>query len=255
MAARDVLRLYALDGGSVTVAGADWAEFADDGAYDGRPTAITLPVPSFLVRHPDGDLVWDTGMSRTRTDLGDWATAGPSLVDQLALVGAAPAGIRFLALSHGHWDHSGNAGLFAASTWIVNPAERAAMFDDESRASQAMSDYGALEAAKTIVITDDHDVFGDGSVTIVQAPGHTPGHSVLLVRLPDAGPILLCGDLWHMDESRRGRRVPIFNSDRAQTLASMDKVEALIAAAGARVIIQHEAADIAALPAFPQPLR
>ncbi len=251
MTATNALRLYTLDGGRVTVAGADWAEFADDGAYDGRPTTIMLPVPYFLVRHPDGDLLWDSGMSPTRTDLGEWATAGPTLVDQLALAGAAPGDIRFLALSHGHWDHSGNAGLCAGSTWIVNPAERAAMFDDESRASQAMDDYGALEAAKTILITDDHDVFGDGSVTIVQAPGHTPGHTVLLVRLPDAGPILLSGDLWHMGESRRERRVPTFNTDRAQTLASMDRVEALIAATGARVIVQHEAADYAALPRPP----
>ncbi len=251
MTVGNVLRLYALDGGQVVVAGSDWAEFADDGAYDGRATTLTLPVPAFLVRHAHGDLIWDTGMSRTRTDLGAWATPGRSLVDQLHGIGVVPDQVRFLALSHGHWDHSGNAGLFARSTWIVNPLERAAMFDPEARASQAMDDYGTLEAADTHLISDDHDLLGDGSVVIIQAPGHTPGHAVLLLRLPESGPILLSGDLWHMAESRRDRHVPTFNTDRAQTLASMDRVEDLAASVGARVVVQHEPADFDALPRFP----
>jgi glyoxylase-like metal-dependent hydrolase (beta-lactamase superfamily II) len=225
----------------------------DDGAYDGR--TLDMPVPSFLIRHPDGDLMWDTGMSRTRTDLGDWATAGPSLVEQLSAVDLAPSDIRFLSISHGHWDHSGNAGLFGSSTWIVNPVERELMFDAESRTTPAMDDYGALEGAKTLLIRDDHDVFGDGSVRIIQAPGHTGGHTVLLVRLPEAGPILLSGDLWHLVESRRFRRQPVFNTDRAQTLASMDKVEALVAAEGARVVIQHDPDDYRWLRQFPDGLR
>jgi glyoxylase-like metal-dependent hydrolase (beta-lactamase superfamily II) len=246
-------QLFALDGGKLHVTGTDAVELADDGAYEGR--TIDMPVPCFLIRHPDGDLMWDTGMSGTRTDLGDWATPGASLVEQLRVLDLAPADIRFLSVSHGHWDHSGNAGLFAGSTWIVNPDERISMFDDENRASPSMDDYGALEAAKTLLITDDHDVFGDGSVVIIQAPGHTFGHTVLLVRLPEAGPILLSGDLWHQAESRRGRRMPIYNTSRAQTLASMDRVEALVAANGARVIVQHELADYQSLPRFPSGLR
>ena len=253
MAAPDEIRLYALDGGRIQATGGDAAEMADDGAYEGR--TLDMPVPCFLIRHPDGDLMWDTGMSPTRTDLGEWATPGTSLVDQLRALGLAPADIRFLSVSHGHWDHSGNAGLFAGSTWIVNPDERAFMFDDENRASPAMDDYGALEAADTRPIADDHDVFGDGSVVILQAPGHTPGHTVLLVRLAEAGPILLSRDLWHLAESRRHRRVPMFNTDRAQTLASMDRIEALVAATGARVIVQHELADHAWLPQLPSSLR
>ncbi len=233
--------------------GADAAEMSDDGYYAGR--TLEMPVPCFLVRHPEGDLIWDTGMSRTRTDLGEWATPGASLVDQLQIVGLAPDDVRYLALSHGHWDHSGNAGLFERAIWIVNPVERASMFDDENRASQGMDDYGTLESAKARLIPDDHDVFDDGSVVIIQAPGHTPGHAVLMLRLAEAGPVLLSGDLWHLAESRSGRRVPPFNTDRGQTLASMDRVEALVASVGARVVIQHELADIDALPRFPASLR
>ena len=247
MSAEPPVRLYVLDGGLVRAY--DASDLADDGAYDGR--RIDMPAPCFLIRHPDGDLMWESGISRTRTDLEVEVEFGPTLAEQLAMLGRAPGQIRFLSVSHGHWDHSGNAGLFASSIWIVNPDERAAMFDEESRATPAMDDYGALEDAETILITDDHDVFGDGSVSIIQSPGHTPGHTVLLVRLADAGPILLSGDLWHLTESRTHRRVPPFNVDRAQTLASMDKVEAIVRATGARVVIQHQAVDIAALPAFP----
>ncbi|MGZ6214389.1 MAG: N-acyl homoserine lactonase family protein [Candidatus Limnocylindria bacterium] len=247
MSATPSLRLYVLDGGLIR--DYDASDLADDGAYNGR--LLDLPAPCFLIRHPDGDLIWESGISQTRTDLEIGVEFAATLEEQLAILGLARSEIRFVSVSHGHWDHSGNAGLFASSTWIVNRAERAAMFDDESRASQAMDDYGALEAADTVLISDDHDVFGDGSVRIIQSPGHTPGHTVLLVRLADAGPILLSGDLWHLAESRIHRRVPPFNIDRAQTLASMDKVEALVAATGARVVIQHESADIAALPRFP----
>ena len=253
MATPGGIRLYALDSGRLNVTGVDATELADDGAYEGR--TLDLPIPCFLIRHPDGDLMWDTGMSPTRTDLGDWATPGANLVEQLAMLGLAPGDIRFLSVSHGHWDHSGNAGLFAASMWIVNPVERAFMFDDENRASPSMDDYGPLEAAEARLITDDHDVYGDGSVVVIQAPGHTAGHTVLLVRLAEAGPILLSGDLWHQAESRRGRRMPIYNTSRAQTLASMDRVEALVRATGARVIVQHERADFDSLPRFPASLQ
>jgi len=111
------------------------------------------------------------------------------------------------------------------------------------------------EGADALLFTDDHDVFGDGSVVIIQAPGHTSGHTVLLVRLAGAGPVLLTGDLWHRAESRRGRRMPVYNSSRAQTLASMDRVEALVAASDARIIVQHELADYQSLPRFPSGLR
>lgn len=241
------IRIHVLDGGGLSAY--DASDLTDDGTYDGR--MVDMPAPCFLIRHLDGDLMWDGGINTLRTDLEVAVRSGPGLADQLRALDISPAGIRFLSISHGHWDHSGNAGLFAKSTWIVNPDERAAMFDDASRATQAMDDYGALEQADTVFITDDHDVFGDGSVQIIQSPGHTPGHTVLLVHLADAGPILLSGDLWHLAESRTHRRVPSFNTDRAQTLVSMDKVEALVAATGARVIIQHAAADIAALPRFP----
>ena len=126
------VRLHVLDGGLIR--DYDASDLADDGAYDGR--LIDLPAPCFLIRHPGGDLMWESGVSRTRTDLEVGVEFGATLEAQLAMLGLKPAEIRFLSLSHGHWDHSGNAGLFVRSTWIVNPYERDAMFDDEMGATR-----------------------------------------------------------------------------------------------------------------------
>ena len=243
--------MFVLDGGRLAFGGAAAARMSDDGAYADR--MFDMPVPCFLIRHPEGDLLWDTGLPQGRS-LEAWAMPGPDLVGQLDGLGCAPPAIRFLALSHGHFDHAGNARLFDRSTWLVNPAEREYMFNDEARGDTAFADYAALEDSARLEITDDHDVFGDGSVLVIQAPGHTPGHCALLVRLPEAGPILLSGDLWHLAESRVHRRMPMANTDRAQTLASMDRVEAILRETGARLIIQHERSDGATLPRLPEGL-
>ena len=118
------------------------------------------------------------------------------------------------------------------------------------------ADYATLETAKTTLIEGDgdHDVFGDGSAIIVQAPGHTPGHTVLLLTTAKSGKVLLAGDMWHLAEAREKRTVPVGNVDREQTLASMDKVEALAASSGAKVIRQHVPEDFASLPKFPEAL-
>ena len=257
-AAPDV-RLYTLDCGRLTQENGDF--YADDGAYKGMTRLLV--VPCFLIRHPKGDLLWDTGLPQSIADRPggqgpDWVVVTRKLTDQLAQLGLKPADIEYLSLSHSHYDHSGNAGLFAGSTWIVDARERAHAFRPAARAEASeFAAYAALEDARTLLMEGDapHDVFGDGAVRIIAAPGHTPGHRVLLVSLPQAGPVLLSGDMWHLAESRAARRVPRFNTDRAQTLRSMDAVEALAAETQARIVRQHVPEDIAALPAFPEALR
>ncbi len=256
------VELYAMDCGHSTFT--DVGMFADDGSFDGQ--SRELIVPCYLIRHPSGDLIWDTGLPEAIADMPNGLTpqsfpahfvVPTKLTAQLAQLNLAPADIEYVSFSHMHSDHTGNGNLFAASTWIVDTDERTRMFDAEHRADPTdFNNYNQLENAQTRLIEGDadYDVFGDGSVTIIQAPGHTPGHTVLLVRLPNAGPVLLTGDLWHLAESRERRTVPRFNTDRAQTLASMDKVEGLATETGARVIRQHVPEDFASLPAFPAPL-
>ena len=253
------VELYAMDCGRYDLTNADG--FSDDGAYKG--VAAKLMIPCYLIRHPKGDLIWDTGVPQTIADRPDGKAPGgitvtKKLTDQLGQLGLKPADIKYLSVSHSHFDHIGNGGLFAASTWIVDKRERDFAFRPGARAdASGFPAYAALETAKTILIETDtpYDVFGDKSVMIYRTPGHTPGHTVLLVRLKKAGPVLLTGDMWHIAASRPNRRVTRFNFDKAQTLASMDVVEMLAKETKARVVLEHVQEDFDALPAFPKPLR
>jgi glyoxylase-like metal-dependent hydrolase (beta-lactamase superfamily II) len=97
----------------------------------------------------------------------------------------------------------------------------------------------------------DKDVFGDGTVVMLNTPGHTPGHHSLLVRLKDMGNVLITGDLAHFHENYDGNGVPTFNTSRAETVASLDRFKKVATNLKATVIIQHDARDIGKLPAFP----
>jgi glyoxylase-like metal-dependent hydrolase (beta-lactamase superfamily II) len=244
-------------------ANSDQRAFADDGAYDGKGGEMVNPC--YLIRHPKGDLLWDLGLPESIADTPEGVPDPPfsrtfvskKLTAQLAELGLKPTDIEFISVSHSHFDHIGNANLFALqSTWIVDAEERAYAFTDQMRKEPGFANYNLLENAKTTLVKGhaNHDVFADGSVTIIQAPGHTPGHTVLLVKLTKAGPVLLAGDLWHIADSRLNKRVPVFNTDRGQTLVSMEKIEALAASMGARVVLQHVIEDFASMPAFPAPL-
>ncbi len=257
--AKPEIALYALDCGKARVQDADL--FADDGSFKGQ--ARDLVDPCYLIRHPAGDLLWDTGLpdallATPSADAGPFAlTRTVTLAAQLQQLGLAPADIEFVSISHSHFDHVGNGGAFAGSTFLIDPRERAFMFSDEARKAPEFAAYAALEQAKTTSLEGDadHDVFGDGRVKIIAAPGHTPGHRVLLVQLAQAGPVLLTGDMYHLAESRERRTVPRFNTDRTQTLLSIEKVEKLATETGARVVRQHVPEDFSALPVFPEALK
>ncbi len=252
----EALRLYVLDCGHIDVK--NLGLFDRGGAYDGR--SDNFVDSCYLVRHPAGDLLWDSGIPDvihgapdSTVDTPDFKlTASKTLQGQLERIGVPPEFVEFFSISHSHFDHLGNANLFKNATLIVNEKERDYMFRAEARAdAQSFANYSDLEAARKITFADSYDVFGDGKVIIISMPGHTPGHSVLLVNLEHSGPILLSGDLYHMTESRERRTVPVFNTNADDTLASMDKFEELAAASGARVVIQHEDADFNKLPRAP----
>jgi glyoxylase-like metal-dependent hydrolase (beta-lactamase superfamily II) len=249
------IRLYVLDCGRLDLR--DLRMFDDSGALDGKPG--TMSVPCFLIRHSKGTLLWDTGLGDAVADhpggvelaAGIRGTVRVKLVDQLKALGLKPADIDYLAFSHWHEDHTGNAKLFGKATWILQRKELDAATGHAPPPFESLAPVAAWRTARKRIINGDADVFGDGSVRILAMPGHTPGHQVLELRLPHAGTVLLAGDLYHSRGNRRLRRVPRVNTDRAQTLASMRRFEAIAAREHARVVIPHDPRDIAALPRFP----
>lgn len=144
----------------------------------------------------------------------------------MAETGYAPSDITFLSMSHFHWDHVGNANLFANATWLVRKTERDLMFAEPPSPRTEPANFSALKNSKTTLIAGaDHDVFGDGTVVIKSAAGHSPDHQVLFVKLAKTRPVVLSGDLYHYPEERTLKRVPTTEFDGAQTAASRARIE------------------------------
>lgn len=239
------LKLYVFDCGALS-----FDDVSMFGLTNEETPVRELFVPCYLVDHPSGTLLWDAGLSpalvgqgEVTMDSGARVRYERSLLDQLDSAGHTPADVDYIALSHMHLDHSGGANLFAGSHLLIQQAEYTAAFEHaEDHPVFDPSLYDKLSDADRTVLDGDHDVFGDGRVQILSAPGHTPGHQVLFIDLENTGPLLLSGDLYHFRESRRLRRTPVFNTDAEQTLASMDRVEAFITERGATLWIEHDKA-------------
>jgi len=207
-----------------------------------------MSVPCFLVAHPKGTLMWDVGVvpdgliaSGKPGTLRGYASASKRLQTQLNEVGYSPSDITYLSFSHFHWDHVGNANLFAGATWLVRKVERDVMFSDPPSPRTEPAHFSALKSSRTTLITDaDYDVFDDGKVIIKGAPGHSPGHQVLFVNLANSGPVVLSGDLYHYPEERTLKKVPTTEFDRGQSAASRAAIEAFLTRTHAQLWIQHD---------------
>ncbi len=257
-------RLYVFDCGSIHLA--DLARLSVTPEETGTSE---LSVACFLLVHPKGTLMWDVGAVPD----SDWTPTGRPLVHRIVMpdgqqrditlrkplaaqmraIGYPPSKVTYLALSHFHYDHTGNANEFAHATWLARKEEHDLMFAAPAPATSQPSSYAALKDAKTIIIdTDDYDVFGDGTAVIKFAPGHTPGHQVLSLNLPHTGRILLSGDLYHFPVERELGRVPAIESDQAQTRASRAAIESFLTSTHAQLWIQHDIRANAALKKAPE---
>jgi N-acyl homoserine lactone hydrolase len=205
-------------------------------------------VPCYLVEHQNGRLFWDAGLPKKTADatgrvpleIGSMAY-DRWILDQLADMKLQPADIDYAAFSHLHYDHAGAANSFVDSTILMQKTE----WDGAVNAGPGAIDtslFDDLKQANIKFLAGDHDVFGDGSVQLIYAPGHTAGHQVLLLELENTGTLMLSGDLYHTRANRRLRRAPTFNVDAEQTHRSMDKIEALLTETGATLWIEHDKA-------------
>src|SRR5215510_8441210 len=249
------VRLYVFDCGELNI--------ADISVYQLKREEIAtnlMSVPCFLIAHPRGNLMWDVGAV---PDTAFKAGGGPptlragtstkTLQSQMAAIGYAPADITHLAFSHFHWDHVGNANLFAGATWLVRQSEREVMFSEPPSPRTEPANFTALKNSRTVTIaTDDYDVFGDGTVVIKATPGHSPGHQVLFVKLARTGPVVLSGDLYHYPEERTLKRVPTTEFNVEQTAASRAAVESFLQQSKAQLWIEHDFTGNAKLKKAPQ---
>lgn len=237
-----------LDCGRATVKEFD-SFFSDAHEYPVGPRKITDSC--YLIRHMNHYLLWDTGFAAAiKGKDNDWgplvATLDQTIPEQLAKLGVKPEQISIVGISHMHGDHVGQAKDFPGAKLLVGKGD----FELAKGDQDPFGPWRGDKANVQLMHGGDVDVFGDGSVVALNLPGHTPDHMALLVKLA-SGNVLLTGDLYHATIAREKKGVPPFNTSRAETLASIDRFERLAKAYNAKVIIQHEPADIAKLPAFP----
>jgi N-acyl homoserine lactone hydrolase len=242
-----VERLYIIDCG--TSVGPDKSRWTP-GVDVGKP--LEMVGNCYLIRHTQGWVVWDTGVSDDVANMPDGrpGTAGSphwrrskTLAGEIEKLGLKSADIKYLAVSHTHPDHIGNVELFPQTMLLVQKAE----YDWPAPTGPRFK-----PAHPVTKLDGDHDVFGDGSVTIISTPGHTPGHQALLVKLQKFGAVLLTGDAVHIKESFEKRYIPSNNVDRELTLKSYQRIADLIAEHKAQLWINHDAPQRATLKLSPE---
>jgi len=246
------LTVNVLDCGTIGISDLD--AFSTAGDYAGQADEFTDTC--YLINHPDGRLLWDLGLPTALIGQPPFTqqiftvSVEHSITDQLADLGVVPSELTYVAISHNHFDHIGQVDQVQGATWLVNQKEYDAMFPPDGSAPAdptLAANFALFQPMERQIIADEYDVFGDGSVVIFETPGHTPGHSSLQLMMPESGPVLLTGDLYHRTESRELSRVPRFNTSEPDTTASMESFEERATRLGAKVIIQHEPADITPL--------
>ena len=243
-----VERLYVMDCGQG--ASTDQSRWSP-GINVGKPLAISDNC--YLIKHSQGWMMWDTGVADAIAAMPE-GTKGegnaPSwkrpktLASQLEQVGVKPSDIKYVAVSHTHPDHAGNVEMFPQAMLLVQKAEYDWPLPNGGKRFKPEHPVTELQG--------DRDVFGDGSVTILSTPGHTPGHQSLLIKLPKTGALLLSGDAVHFLDNFENRRVHAGNTDADQTKASMQRIADFLSKEQAKLWINHDKPQSDALKHSPE---
>jgi N-acyl homoserine lactone hydrolase len=208
----------------------------------------------YLIKHSQGWFLWDTGITDAVAAMPNGlAPADPkavtwhrpkTLAAQLDQLGVKPSDIKAMAISHTHPDHIGNVEMFPGAMLYVQKAEYE--WPGANNTPRFKPEHPVTE------LEGDRDIFGDGSLTILSTPGHTPGHQSLLVRLPHTGAVILTGDAVHFKSNWENRGVPSNNFSKDLTLASMQKLSDLLTKEKAQLWINHDKAQRDTLKMSPQ---
>ena len=226
----------------------DPRRFTDTFAYSEPTKPFTFSC--YVIKHGDDYMVWDTGYKPGSVPNAPKVTLG----EQLEKLHIKPEQVKYVGISHFHADHTGQLDTVPDATLLIGQKEWEALTAPKPMAGANVAGFKhwLSDGGKVEPLAGDKDVFGDGTVVIFRTPGHTPGHQSVLVRLKQKGPVILVGDAAHFRENYATDGVPGFNYDRADTIASMERIKGMAKNLKATVIIQHDPRDIGKLPKFPQ---
>ena len=225
-------------------------------------TPIVAPVASWLVVHPKGKLLFDTGIScdaladpagrlgkRVAALFRIRSRAGEDAVSQLATLGIRPDDIRFVVNSHFHFDHCGCNASFPRAQFLVQRAELALARAERNRYNAKDWDH-PLDYCE---LDGEHDVFGDGSVVVLPTPGHTAGHQSLWIR-EGGRQFVLTSDACYTREHLEKTILPSNTFNAGRMTDSLALLRGMRDRQGVELLYGHDAEQWRALPHAPQPL-
>ena len=206
----------------------------DRGMMSGRPSGIpvTIPVPFYLIEHPNGLALFDTGMKLDNWPLEfrqDGEQRPDQMIDiQLAKIGYKPDDIKYVIMSHLHLDHAGGMPFFPKATFIVRKSElRAAWWPERFQGHYLFEDFKDTRNFNYIELDDTEvfDVFLDGSVLCIDTNGHSQGHQSLVVNLPKSGRYVLTADAAAMAEILDEGVLPAITWNAEEAFKSLKKMQ------------------------------
>jgi N-acyl homoserine lactone hydrolase len=257
-----MISIFALCGGFLELA-------RESMIRDAPPARWTVPIECFLIAHPHGRLLFDTGLHcETQTNmLGRYgeerakrfrvhSQTGDDVVSQLGRLGLAPADVTWVANSHWHFDHCGGNEFFPEATFLVQAREMQA-----ARSPEVLAQGRYRPSARDFEhplryqpVDGEHDVFGDGTVVLMPTYGHTPGHQSLLVRPGRDRRLVFTADACYTRENMDRDVLPTVLWDEPEMAHSLRRLRDLRDRQGAITVYGHDPEQWRTLPAAPAPL-
>ncbi len=250
------VQLFAFTCGSVT---SDRERF-----LAGETGKITVPVPAYLIVHPEGKVLFDTGLNVALRQnkarlLGPLADSqeiefpsGADIASHLARLGVAPGEIRYVVNSHLHYDHCGGNEFFPKSTMVVHAKEWRAAHMKVTQDAGVYNPIDFAHMASVMQVAGEQDLFADGTVLVFPTPGHTPGHQSLRVKL-DSGDVVLAADCCYLKQTFDALHLPdsAYNFDQMkESLLLLRRMQA----SGARIFFGHDPDFWKTVPQAPAPV-
>ncbi len=227
----------------------------------GRKGRVRVPITSYLIEHPRGRVVFDSGLhAATLRDpeahIGAGLArfhefdyrSGEDIASRLASIDVDPASVTHVVNSHFHFDHCGGNALLPSATVVAQRREWDAARAGGTERGYVSADFETGQPTK--VVESEFDVFGDGSVVCFPSYGHTPGHQSLRVRTETGGEHILCGDACYLKESLDTLQLPGVVADREAALAAFHVFRDL-ESAGAKILFGHDLAFWEKIPKAP----